>query len=240
MNLFMKVLTLGLFLMGAVNASEPVSLTNREGRTLDARIIRAFDGNVKIQLMDGRLFTLNVNTLDEESQKTVQAWQANQLLAEDIFQVSFTRRNLDRNVNNTRFGRVEDYRLQHVVSVRNTRAQEFPALEARYILFQLPSGYVGGTSSHKTFSGTAKLENIGQFGTVDFEMQPVLMRSRQSRAVRTCGGRIPSHSSRCTIDGIWIRFYEDGRLIGEFQQPTAFFRNREWDQEYTPTSAAGR
>lgn len=216
-------------------ANEMVSLTNREGRSLQARILQVHEDNVQIQTSDGRLFTLDINTLNDESQRTVRAWQAQRLVDAGIFNFSFVRRNLEREVDRTRSNREQNTSLQHVVTVTNTRAREFPKLEVRYMIFHFQPNLAAqhrDAGTRTTFRATSILENIGQFGNATFEMEPIEMRYHrlQSGWRYTSGGR---KSARDTIEGIWIRLYENGLLVGELQQPTSFFRNRDWDEDHT-------
>ncbi|MCC5845161.1 MAG: hypothetical protein JJU05_13005 [Verrucomicrobia bacterium] len=238
----MKIFMLSFLFLGSILATEPVTLTNREGRSLQARIVQTHGDNVQIQTQDGRLFTLDVNTLDDASQKIIREVQARRLLEDGIFQVTFNRRNLEREIDRTRSAREQNANLQHIVTVTNTRAREFPKLEVRYMLYHFSPQLAApnrDAGTRTTYRGTAALEEIGQFGSGEFEMEPVEMRYHRLQAGwRYAGGG--RRSARDTIEGIWIRFYENGLLVGEFQQPTAFFRNREWNEEYAGARALSR
>jgi len=238
----MKNLVLSFLFLGSILATETVTLTNREGRSLQARIVQTHGDNVQIQTQDGRLFTIDVNTLDDASQKIIRELQAQRLLDDGIFQITFNRRNLERDIDSRRSTREQNSHLQHIVTVTNTRAREFPKLEVRYMLYHFSPVLAAQSrdqGTRTTYRGTASLENIGQFGSGVFEMEPVEMRyfRLQPGWRYVDGGR---RSARDSIEGIWIRFYENGLLVGEFQQPTAFFRTREWDEEYNQARAFSR
>jgi hypothetical protein len=231
-NLF-RAFCISLLIHGFGFATEPVSLTNREGRTLQARIVQSHGDSVQIQLMDGRLFTIGLDSLNEESQTTVRNWQAQRLVDTGIFQMSINRRNIESDANRHASTRIRNSRLQHIITLTHNRAQEFPKLEVRYMLFHFSPRLAAQDRNEGTqtiFRGTTTLENIGQFGSGTFEMPPVDMRVHQLAAnVRYVSGG--SRTARDRIDGIWVRIYENGLLIGEVQQPGVYFRNLEWDNE---------
>jgi hypothetical protein len=218
----------GPFLKGIISASEPVRLTNLEGRSIEARILRFQDETVDIQTSDSRTFTLRMDSLDRESQNRIRAWQSEAWMQASPLDITITRRKVDRNVSTGYRYRRETARLIHTVQIMNRRmAREIPKLEVRYIVFYRPRRYY--TMAQRptvTFKATTTIDNLRQFGSASFEMRPLDVFSY----------RYGSSRYEDEIDGIWIRFYENGKLIGQHQEPESYFTGRDWEADFRNAS----
>ncbi|MCC5845162.1 MAG: hypothetical protein JJU05_13010 [Verrucomicrobia bacterium] len=216
-------------LFGAITkANESVKLTNLDGRSIEARILRFQNDAVDIQTADNRLFTIRMDTLDKESQERVRSWQSDAWMESNPLDITITRRKVDRNVSTAYRYRRETARLIHTVQIQNRRmAREIPKLEVRFILYYRPRRYYAMTQRPTiTYKGTTTIETLRQFGTDSFEMRPI----------DTYSWRHGSMRYEDEIDGIWIRFYENGKLIGQHQEPPSYFTGRNWDTDFRNAS----
>ena len=226
---FLWFLSVGTLFCSLLLANEMVTLTNREGRSIQARILRFQNDTVEIQMQDNRMFTLEMASLDEKSQNSVRSWQSGRWMEDNPLDITINRRKIDRNVSSGVRYRRETARLIHTVQIQNRRmAREIPKLEIRYMVYYRPRRYFSMTQLPTvTYKGTATIETLRQFGSDSFEMRPLDTYSYRYGSIRY----------EDEIDGVWIRFYENGKLIGQHQEPASYFSNRDWEEDFGKASA---
>lgn len=116
------------------------------------------------------------------------------------------------------------------VTVQNKRFKAMPEVQVKYMIFL--SDEQGGTkekavaTSHK---GSETLTNLAPNATVSFETKPFKLTTEDLD-----GGWYyasgASNRARDKVNGIWIRAYSEGKIIGEYANPTTVSKKNDWKE----------
>ncbi len=120
--------------------------------------------------------------------------------------------------------------IVYSVTVQNKRFKMMPEVQVKYMIFL--SDEQGGTtdkavaSSHK---GSETLANLASNASASFETKPVKLTTEELDGgwAYTTGA---SGRARDKVNGIWIRAYADGKIIGEYANPTTISKKNDWKE----------
>lgn len=116
------------------------------------------------------------------------------------------------------------------VTVQNKRFKMMPEIQVKYMIF-LSDEQGGSTdkavsSSHR---GSETLKNLASNASVSFETKPFKLTTEELDGgyyyVSGATGR-----ARDKVNGIWIRAYAEGKIIGEYANPTTVSKKNDWKE----------
>lgn len=118
--------------------------------------------------------------------------------------------------------------IVYSVSVTNKQFKAIPELQVKYMLF-FENADAGSTEQAASNSqrGTETLSNLQPHAAVNFETKPFKLATVELDAgwVYDSGA---SNRSRDKANGIWIRAYSEGRLVGEYANPSTVAKKNTW------------
>ena len=84
-----------------------------------------------------------------------------------------------------------------------------------------------GKAKEANKSGTQKIETFQSNSKFEFDTEAVdLKKSELTGGYYYTSGAKPK--ANATLDGIWIRVYQDGNMIAEFSQPNDVKTTKKW------------
>ncbi len=129
---------------------------------------------------------------------------------------------------NTIITDTEDW--QYVVTLANNTFKDMANLEVRYVIFSKRQeiGTVAGVRVERQ-TGTAKIDNLkghdkAKFDTVAVKLQKA---SLPVGSYYNNGGRT---TGTANLAGLWIRIYQDGKLIAEMSRPPELATKEKWGE----------
>jgi hypothetical protein len=121
--------------------------------------------------------------------------------------------------------------IAYKVSMENRSFKTMPSLEAKYMIFYIEPKPGSSERPIETFHiGNENLGELVSNRTATFETKPIMLRKKELHAGWYWTG---SAKSRLTdrVTGVWIRAYSDGKIVGEYSNPTTVSKTREWKEE---------
>jgi hypothetical protein len=118
----------------------------------------------------------------------------------------------------------------YLVTVQNRRFVTMPEVQVKYMIF-LADAQGGSTEKAVTVShrGSETLKNLASNASVTFETKPIKLTTEELDG----GWAYASGASgraRDKVSGLWIRAYADGKIIGEYANPTSVTKKNEWKE----------
>jgi hypothetical protein len=121
--------------------------------------------------------------------------------------------------------------IAYKVSMENRSFKTMPSLEAKYMIFYIEPKPGSTEKPIETFHiGSENLGELVSHRMATFETKPIMLRKKELHAGWYWTG---SGKSRLTdrVTGVWIRAYADGKIVGEYSNPTTVSKTREWKEE---------
>lgn len=116
------------------------------------------------------------------------------------------------------------------VTVQNKRFKVMPEIQVKYMIFlemsQAGSSEKAVASSHR---GSQTLTNLASNASVSFETKPFALTTVDMDAgwyYETGAG----NRARDKVNGIWIRAYSEGKIIGEYANPSTLSKKNDWKE----------
>lgn len=222
-----------LFIPGACLQADPVTLTDTQGRSIQATIVTVAAGTATVTLENGRQFRIPESNLNEESIKVLENWKLAQLSKQPRapFNISIRSFTENKEVDSSQSTRLTTYNEGYIVTVENATPMMLPALKVEYIL--LKEGAVLAAASSKDvvkneLKGEAELEPMGMRGKSEFQTKTVEIRESRLKS----GWSYMSGGKANAIDelaGICIRITSGDQLIYEFARPPSLLGKVSWD-----------
>jgi|GEM_PF-1451430 len=230
-----------LVFAGLVGAIE---LTDTQGRTIQAEILKYHGDRIDIRMGNGRRYTVNLKTLTDESRKAAEEWHKQQLeKMRPPFQVLCKRRKFGKSENVMPGSRYTTHMVEYDLTLKNTMMREFDGVEVEYILFVdtgIPppkdndGGRFGRGRGGPPKRGTRKfkkvIKRIDRLEQVSFDTDNVLLAENTPRAQP--GSRyVSGHRWEDEMEGIWIRIYVNGVLVQEHAEPESLMKKKSWENQ---------
>jgi len=120
--------------------------------------------------------------------------------------------------------------LQYSVKILNRSFRDIAGLTAEYRIFIRNDSGKGAVTLQKMSKKAFKLEipSILKHGEFAFDTEAVLLKSTQLD-----GGWVYTDGTRNRIEdrgaGIWMRVFQDGKVIGEYMNPTSLKNKESFD-----------
>lgn len=122
------------------------------------------------------------------------------------------------------------------VTIENRSFKDVPGLEAKYIVFVKHETYGGADHSRvierKAVSQTLDLlKNAAKwtFNTDAIEMHKLLQSLTETASKKTLA---PTNvKQKDSLNGIWLRIYQNGAQIGEYIYPAGLAQSQKWDEK---------
>lgn len=118
--------------------------------------------------------------------------------------------------------------VTYTVSVQNKRFNVQPEIIVKYRIF-LENEAAGSTADGviKTHKGSETLTNLAANATATFETKPFQLTTEDLD-----GGWYyatgATNRAKDKVKGIWIRAYADGKIIGEYANPSTISKKNDW------------
>jgi len=211
-----------LLLLTFATLAGAIELTDTEGRTIHARILKYGGDRVDIQMRTGRRYTVKLDTLSEASQLAVKEWHRKELeKLNDPFDIRKNTHKTEETSRSTASTKIEGYNLAYEFTLKNKTLRVFDKVKVEYILFHKqaqPAAQSRDAGFRKRIRGEAEIENLGKFKEASFMTKKVHMRESDLRANwdYANGGKEKAEDE---IEAIWIRFYVDGVMVQEYAVP---------------------
>jgi hypothetical protein len=118
----------------------------------------------------------------------------------------------------------------YLVSVQNKRFATMPEIQIKYMIF-LSDEKGGSTNKPITLShrGSETLKNLNSNASVTFETKPFKLTTEELDGGWYYGSGA-SGRARDKVNGVWIRAYADGKVIGEYANPSSVTKKNEWKE----------
>lgn len=223
-----------MLLLGLLPAfgSEFVTLTDTEGRSIQAKIITTAAGIVTVVLDNGHQFRIPMDRLDEKSRNTVDLWSLKRVKnMRDPFK--FTIRSFTENVEvgSTTSTRTRTYDEGYAVTVENGSPMIMPELTVEYLLVKedVPRAERSTRErEYETIKDSVKIPSLGLRESTTFNTKTFAMdRSSLKGGWSYVGGG--SRSSRDGLAGIWIKVKSGETVIYEYSRPSKLSDKVNWD-----------
>lgn len=217
---------------GVPLGAKVMTLTDKEGRSIEADVISVDDGVLKIKRGDGMSFDLPLNKLDEADQKKVAEWAAEEAAREaamplpaHAFDLTVSRANFDTQKSSRKVQFVTTYtdgstktetkteytvneQWGYGITVTNRLLKPIQGLRLEYRVFTKQGNRVSASAQGTLPIGTLKSRDTQTFKT---SVLPASYSYIQ-------GNPIP-RSSSANIYGIRLRIYRGNTLEKEYATP---------------------
>lgn len=120
--------------------------------------------------------------------------------------------------------------IVYLISVQNKRFSAIPELHIKYMIF-ISDAQGGSTEKAVTIShlGSDTLKNLNANTSVSIETKPFVLTSEQlAPGVSYLSGA--SNRIRDKIEGVWIKAFADGKIVGEFASPPSISKKNDWKE----------
>jgi len=218
-------------------SAEVRTLTDTQGRKIEADVLSVENDTVKIKRSDGQEFDLPLANLIPEDRKALKAWAAKNppKLPPVRFDVNLSRVRISVEKDESSGGGsiISREKWGYTLDLANRGPRELKNLRAEYILFVKQDDFPGQPKGER--SDDLKRKKYKQ------ELEPLLV--HETRAVRTepietfrqklapgwvWGGAGGNKPIRDTLHGIWLRVYDGDQLIHESSTPETLMTREKW------------
>ena len=118
--------------------------------------------------------------------------------------------------------------IVYTISVQNKRFKTMPEIQVKYMIF-LNDEQAGSTEAGvvKAHTGSESVQNLASNASVTIETKPIRL------ATEDLDGGWAYYSgagnrARDKVNGVWVRAYADGKIIGEYANPSTVTRKNTW------------
>lgn len=243
-RLLVRVVFPALLLATTSAHAEMRTLTDTEGRTIQADVIAVEGDQVKIRRADGQTFNLPMDRLAEADQKALREWAKAEAakprpLPPGAFQVQMSRARFSsetvlsdvsltdgRTVKNGQETTEEKWGFSFMLN--NRSAVDLDTLRAEYILFATQDNvHRDKIEGFRRAKYRTKIETIPAYGRLDFRTETVSVFKMKYRG-NIVSAATGSSRSRETLHGVWMKIYRGDELIYEATSPEGLIRAEKW------------
>ena len=234
-----------LTLLASVAHAEMRTLTDTQGRTIQADVMGVDGDNVKIRRADGQIFDLPMDRLVQADQRALRAWAKEQAskpqpLPAGAFQVHMSRARFSTETTesdvrltdgttrkNARITTEEKWGFGLILNNRTSAPLE--NLRAEYILYATMDDVHkdGKKEGLRQARYGVKLDPVPAQGRLDFRTDSVSV-SKMRYKGNIVSAATGDNRSRESLHGIWIRIYRGDEIIYEEASPGTLMRTEKW------------
>ena len=152
----------------------------------------------------------------------------NAIAALSDVEISATRKKLDEQKANNSFSVTTTKEIAYTVTVKSKSFKPLSNLEVRYLIF-FENSQLGTTegASERVEKGREQIASLEANRSHIFETNPIKLESAALNAGYSYSDGSASQA-RDKVNGIWIRVYSDGKMIGEYANPTTIIKRQTW------------
>ena len=238
------LLCIGLLATSLAQA-ELRTLTDTQGRTVEADVLAVTESHVKIRRTDGNVFELPLDRLRAEDQQALRLWAQKEKakphpIPPGAFEVNLSRarfgsETVETDVNLVGGGVVKNGRSTteekwgYTVSMYNRTNAALTGLRAEYMLFATMDDVhtEGKKEGLRRTTSRAALPDVPSFGRAEFRTDTVstfTMKYKGNIRSANTGDR----KSRESLAGVWIKIYRGDELIYEASLPDGLRKTERW------------
>lgn len=238
------VLPVFLGLAALTAQAEMRTLTDTQGRTIEADVIAVEGDVVKIRRADGQMFDLPIDRLAEADQRALREWAKAEAakpkpLPPGSFVVQMSRARFasetvetdvklvdGRTVKNGRVTTEEKWGFSFILN--NRTSGDLNTLRAEYILFATQDNvHKDKVEGFRRAKHRTDIATVPAYGRLDFRTETVsaFKMKYKGNIVSAATG---DNRSRETLHGVWIKIFRGDELIYEAASPEQLMRAERW------------
>jgi hypothetical protein len=215
-------------------AAEMRTLTDQQGRTLQADIVSVDGNQVTIRRDDGQTFTLSLNTLSEADQKWLKDWASKQdaRIPQGGIELQISRGKFDSKKKDDGGGIVlSEEQWGYSVIVLNHTSKQLTGLRVEYILFVKPDNEPGKDSTASALKqrvGSNKVDFLAPHTNATFRTETISISKQQLKPGYYWTKTGNNAAIRDTLYGVWLRAYVGDQLVDEVCNPETLLKTEKW------------
>jgi hypothetical protein len=225
---------LGLLLLIPQLQADPVTLTDTQGRSIEAEILRAIAGNVTVKMANGHQFRIPMSKFNEESHKTIERWKLAQVATQrEPFRISMRTFKENEVESGSRSTKLKTYDQGFEVTVRNMSLIDLPAMKVEYVLLKLDEGQLGQDKDSDTYEvhkGSIDLAAMKMSDEITFKTMTLSIQENTLRGGWYYANR-GQRKAKDDLDGIWMKFKVGDQIIYEYAKPSSLPEDVDWDKQ---------
>lgn len=237
----MRRILAGLAFIAALTAqAEMFTLTDTQGRTINADVLSVSGDQVKIK-RDGSTFNVPLATLSADDQKKLKAWAETQTtrippggLQVELSRGIFKTEKQTSDVALVGGGIVKNGRTKteekwgYAVTLTNKTSRPLENLRAEYMLFATVDNlHVKEKQGLKKQRYRSAIETVPELGRHVFRTETISAIKEKYNG-NIVSARSGESSSREMLTGIWLRIYQDKELVYEAVMPESLRTTEKW------------
>lgn len=214
--------------------AETHTLTDQQGRTLQADIVSVDGNQVTIRRDDGQTFTLSLSSLSEADQKWLKDWAAKQdaRIPQGGIELQISRGKFDSKKKDDGGGIVvSEEQWGYSVILLNHTNKPLTGLRVEYILFVKPDSEPGKDSTAsalKQRAGANKIEFLAPHTNATFRTDTISIYKQQLKSGYYWTKTGNNAAIRDTLYGVWLRAYVGDQLVDEVCAPETLSKTEKW------------
>jgi len=120
--------------------------------------------------------------------------------------------------------------IAYDLKIQSKTFQVIPKLEIKYMVF-----YSDATAGSKdeavlaSVKGTESITDLPSRGKVTLQTKPISLSSEQLDGNWYYGNGASSRA-RDAVKGVWIRAYSEGKMVGEYMNPSTLDKKNDWKE----------
>lgn len=223
------VLGAALWLVTVSLSAEYRVFTNKDGDTIEARMVRIEDDLAVIERKDRRIFRYPIDRFSDEDQKYVRRWPALRGLgSKDRIEIRLRRSRLERNQERSSpqvdpdldFRRTEEKFVYQII-FNNRTGDELEDVTVEYRIFKQRAAHMPGDRGRRIVKrGETTAEKIRRRGETTITTEPFLIIDTDREAWGPYNPQTGYYSvvrvrRSDSLDGIWIRIMDGDKIVRE-------------------------
>ncbi len=214
--------------------AETRTLTDKQGRSLKADVISVEDDKVTIRREDGQTFTLSLETLNEDNQKSLKEWAEKQakLIPAGSVEVQVSRGKFDTKKKDDGSGIImSEEQWGYTATLFNRASKPLNGARVEYILFVKPDAEPGKDTTSaplKQKSGTKTIDALPPHDSINFRTDSITIYKQQLKPGWIWGKTGNNAPIKDSLYGIWIRVYFGDQMVDEVISPENLPKTEKW------------
>jgi hypothetical protein len=223
----LRLVPLLIILTASVSLSaraELQTLTDKQGRSINADVIAITGDQVKIRRDDGITFDLAITNLAEADQKKLKAWAEKKALEipDGAVKIEISRGIFDSSKKEDIAVITTEEKWGYSITVSNTTSRALRDIRFNYVLFVKPDldpGKDSQQSKLKRVDGSSKLDAVDGHARTVFRTSTIDIYKQKLKPGWIWGKTGQSEMLRDKLYGIWIKTYIGDQLVSETCNP---------------------
>jgi hypothetical protein len=214
--------------------AETRTLTDKQGRSLKADVISVEEGKVTIRRDDGHTFTLSLDTLSEDDQKSLKEWAAKQakLIPAGSVEVQVSRGKFDTKKKDDGGGIImSEEQWGYTATLFNRANMPLNGARVAYILFVKPDAEPGKDTTSaplKQKPGSKTIDALAPHESINFRTDSIPIYKQQLKPGYIWGKTGTNTAIKDSLYGIWMRVYVGDQMVEEVVNPESLSKTEKW------------